>query len=550
LDEQHGGMGTTVDEVVRDGLGLERLRPGQRRAIEAALAGRDVLAVMPTGYGKSAVYQAAAALIDGPTVVVSPLVALQHDQVENLSELDVGGAAVANSLIGAAERRRVLEAFAAHELEFLFVAPEQLATEDGMAAVQAARPSVLVVDEAHCITSWGHDFRPDYLRLGAVVEELGHPVVVALTATASPPVQAEIVARLGLRDPEVIVTGFDRPNLHLSVEPFADARQKDGAVLDRALALSAGHRAGIIYVATRKRAEALAGELAAEGVRAEPYHAGLPRARRLGTQGAFMDGEIDVVVATTAFGMGVDKPDVRFVLHADVAESVDAYYQEIGRAGRDGEPAEVTLFYRAEDLGLRRFFAAGGVKEDDLHEVATALDGSDGSVERAELADEVDLSGRRLTLVLDHLEEAEAVRVDPDGTVVVTEDGPDLDAAVRLAVEATEQRRQWEASRLDMMRGYAETRSCRRRFLVTYFGEDFPETCGRCDNCESGSARAAGGSDEGPWAEGTRVRHGEWGEGTVIRLEAGTMAVMFDAVGYKTLSVALVEDRDLLTPLP
>ena len=239
MDEQHGGIGTTVDEVVREGLGLERLRPGQRRAIEAALAGRDVLAVMPTGYGKSAVYQAAAALIDGPTVVVSPLVALQHDQVENLTNW-TWAAPRWPTLIGAAERRRVLEAFAAHELEFLFVAPEQLATRTAWRRCRPPAPACWWSTRP-IASRRGATILPRLPAPGRRVEELGHPVVVALTATASPPVQA-IVARLGLRDPEVIVTGLHRPNLHLSVETFADppARRTGPLILARPSAPGTG----------------------------------------------------------------------------------------------------------------------------------------------------------------------------------------------------------------------------------------------------------------------------------------------------------------------
>ena len=539
-----------LDDLARESLGLDRLRPGQRRAIAVAVEGRDVLAVMPTGYGKSAIYQVAGSVTDGPTVVVSPLIALQRDQVDSIGELDVGDAAVLNSHLTTGERADLLERFAGGGVDFLFLAPEQLGLEDTATALASGGPGLFVVDEAHCITSWGHDFRPDYLGLSTVIEALGHPVVIALTATATPPVQDEIVTRLGLRQPERVVTGFDRPNLHLTVEMFADGRQKDDELVDRARALSTGHASGLVYVATRRRAEDLAERLCALGVRASAYHAGLPAALRNETQGAFMGGEVDVVVATTAFGMGIDKPDVRFVLHADVADSVDSYYQEIGRAGRDGAPAEVTLFYRAADLGIRRYFSAsGGVGEEELQEVMDALGDADGELSREELAERVSVSGRRLTLAVDELETAQAVRAEADGTVqVLNGDATDLAAVTEAVAELAEERKQWNASRVDMMRDYAETRSCRRRFLLTYFGETYPDNCGHCDNCESGRADDHVVSDDvdRPFGEGRRVRHPEWDEGTVIRAEAETLTVLFESVGYKTLSLALVEEGHLL----
>jgi ATP-dependent DNA helicase RecQ len=216
-----------LDRLAREALGISRLRPAQRDAIAAAVKGRDVVAVMPTGFGKSAVYQLAAALVDGPTVVVSPLVALQQDQVRSLDDADTGAAAPASSVVGEAARRGALRLLERGELEYLFVAPEQLVRADTLAAVEAAGPSIFVVDEAHCISAWGHDFRPDYLRLGSVIERLGHPVTIALTATAAPPVRDEIVERLGLRDPSVIVSGFDRPNIRLEVVHAPDPADKD-----------------------------------------------------------------------------------------------------------------------------------------------------------------------------------------------------------------------------------------------------------------------------------------------------------------------------------
>jgi ATP-dependent DNA helicase RecQ len=322
-------------------------------------SGRDTLAVLPTGWGKSAIYQLAALLIPGPTVVVSPLIALQRDQVRSLLANDVG-AAEANSQMGVADRQRALDHLASGELEFVFLAPEQLAKREVVEELAAARPSLFVVDEAHCVSTWGHDFRPDYLGLASVVTAVGRPPVLALTATAAPPVREEIVERLGLSDPVLVVRGFDRPNISLAVERFVDAAEKRTAAVDRAAATEG---AGIVYVATRRAAEEVAEALAARGVAVAPYHAGLRAAERNATQTAFTDGELRVIVATTAFGMGIDKPDVRFVHHHDVAESLDAYYQEIGRAGRDGEPAEAVLFYRPEDLGMRRFFASGGDDE-------------------------------------------------------------------------------------------------------------------------------------------------------------------------------------------
>ncbi|MDQ3898136.1 MAG: RecQ family ATP-dependent DNA helicase, partial [Actinomycetota bacterium] len=254
--------------LARRTFGFEHLRPGQEEAIRAAAAGRDTLAVLPTGAGKSAIYQLAALIIPGPTVVVSPLIALQRDQVQALLASGVD-AAEANSHVRAAERREAFESFGAGDLEFLFLAPEQLANPDVLAETAAAKPSLLVVDEAHCISSWGHDFRPDYLRLGAVAEALGRPPILALTATAAPPVRAEIVERLGLRDPLIVVRGFDRPNISLAVLRFTDADAKRAALLERVVEAAANPGVGIVYVATRRIAEEVAAALAERGVRAE-----------------------------------------------------------------------------------------------------------------------------------------------------------------------------------------------------------------------------------------------------------------------------------------
>jgi ATP-dependent DNA helicase RecQ len=521
-------------------FGWSALRPGQLEAMEAVVAGHDVLVVMPTGAGKSAVYQVPAVLVDGPTVVVSPLIALQRDQVTGLTGVEAGGAVQANSSLSAEAQSAALEAVVAGDAEFVFLAPEQLAKDDVLEVLAQARPSLFVVDEAHCISSWGHDFRPDYLRLRTVVERLGRPRVLALTATASPPVRAEIAERLGMRDPVLVVQGFDRPNLSLAVERVRTDEQRREAVLLRAMG---SPKPGLVYTATRASAESYAAALAELGADAAPYHAGMKAADRAAVQEAFMAGELDVVVATTAFGMGIDKADVRFVLHAEVADSLDSYYQEIGRAGRDGEPAEAVLYYRPEDLGLRQFFAAGGADEQALQKVATLVKHSPGPVSPAELADEMELSQTRLVGLVNLLEQADAVEVLPDGRL--TGDPVPAEAA-GAAAEVAESRRRVERSRVDMVRGYAETQGCRRQYLLGYFGERLQQPCGRCDTCLAGVTSTAPDPALSPFPLDSEVRHAAWGTGVVMSYEGDRITVLFQDEGYKTLSLDAVLENGLL----
>ncbi len=533
-----------IDRVAQEAFGFAALRPGQREAIESVLAGRDTLVVMSTGSGKSAIYQIAGLLLPGATVVVSPLIALQRDQVEALRERAAGGAAQINSAIPAAERAAALAELAEDALEFVFLAPEQLANDDVLDELAVASPSLLVVDEAHCISEWGHDFRPEYLRLGAAAEALGRPPILALTATAAPPVREEIAERLGLREPEVLVRGFDRPNIRLAVRRFQDAERKRRALREH---VAAARPPGIVYVATRRASEELAAALCGDGLRAASYHAGMRGAERDAVQERFMDDEIDVVVATTAFGMGVDKPNVRWVVHAEISESLDAYYQEVGRAGRDGEPAEALLFYRPEDLGLRRFFAGGQVDLAELGTVYEAVRDAGGPVEPSELQQATELSQTKLSTAVSRLEEAGAVEVLPDGEVAPRDDGPDRQEAIETAANLEGNRRELDRSRVDMMRAYAETDACRRGFVLSYFGEPVDGPCGHCDNCEAGRADAAAPPAELPFAVGARVAHGDWGEGVVQRYDDEALVVLFDDVGYKTLALAVVIERALLT---
>ena len=542
-----------ITELAHQRLGYDGLRPGQAEAVEAVCAGRDVLAVMPTGSGKSAIFVLAGLIAGGPVVVVSPLIALQHDQVESVDAAGVGRACAVNSTMGVAGRREALERAAAGDLDFVYLSPEQLANDETVTAVAAGRPRLFVVDEAHCVSAWGHDFRPDYLHLATAARVLGRPPVLALTATAPPPVRDEIVRQLEMVDPLVVVRGFDRPNIHLAVEMHTDAGDKRAALLDWIASVPGP---GIVYAATRRETGELAAAARERGLRAEAYHGGLAAGPRQEVQDAFMGDGLDVVVATTAFGMGVDKAHVAYVAHMEISDSVDSYYQEIGRAGRDGEAAAARLFYRPEDLGLRRFFASGGdVTGADLEAVAEVLqEGPTGGqgVGSGEVAERAGVGEGPARGALQRLAETGWARrlthgayeaAVPDGS-----DGADPGEAAAETAAAQEAARRLQRSRVEMMRGYAETRSCRREYLLGYFGEPYTGPCGNCDNCDEGRTREPADPEvTGRYPVGSRVVHAEWGDGAVVRVGDGDhLTVLFDQAGYRTLSLALLDEGHLL----
>ncbi len=490
--------GATLEADLQRLFGFATFRPGQREVIEAVLAGRDALAVMPTGAGKSLTYSLPAFLLPGVTLVVSPLIALMQDQVSKLQALGLP-AALVNSQVSWEEQKRALEGFEAGTVKLLFVAPERFRSGRFVRALQRAQVSLFAVDEAHCVSQWGHDFRPDYLRLGEAARGCGRPPVLAVTATATRDVQADIRAQLDLEDDALtLVRGFDRENLFLASTLVMGGASEKLRRLERCLQALGEARgdpkkrpgAGIVYCATRRNCDRVGKALKSAGLgKVGVYHAGLRGDVRQRTLERFFAGKLDVVVATNAFGLGVDKQDLRFVLHHDLPGSVEAYYQEAGRAGRDGDPATCALLFAPQDIHLQKFFiTTSHPGRREVEQVAAAAErvGWDARKIERRLAGAV--KGRAVESALRLLEQAEgdAAQVDHE----------------RVAARAAHEERL-----LDRMIGYARGRGCLRQTILDYFGADEVRgSCGGCDRCRPTASPAGAPVSEGPSPATSRSR--------------------------------------------
>jgi ATP-dependent DNA helicase RecQ len=456
-------------------FGFSAFRPGQKEIIESVLSGRPTLAILPTGYGKSLCFQLPALVQDGVTLVVSPLVALMKDQVDALRARGLPATFV-NSSLDEGERSRRLAAIRAGEMKLVYVAPERFRSPSFLAALSEVKVSLFAVDEAHCASQWGHDFRPDYAQLGQVRWRIRPPRTLALTATATPEVRDDTVRILRMKDPAVFVAGFDRPNLRLDVVNVGGAEDKVGRI-----AALARRGAGIVYTATRKNAEKYSALLHTRGIPALVYHAGLADEARRKAQDLFLAGKDAVVVATNAFGMGVDKPDVRFVAHAEIPRTVEAYYQEVGRAGRDGQPARGVLLFNHADVFLQERLLDGSHPSrqaiEDVWRECLAGEASEASIARR-----TGLSGFSVDAALKLLERTGHVDRGRGGELLTLDEAREKPLGIDW--ETWDARGRREKMLLKRMVRYAYGEGCRRGFILRYFGDaEAPERCGDCDVC-------------------------------------------------------------------
>jgi ATP-dependent DNA helicase RecQ len=512
-ETQAGELAAAIDarmiELGKRRFGISAFRPGQALAIRNVLAGIDTLAIMPTGAGKSLCYQLPALELDGVTLVVSPLIALMKDQSDKLAELDIEVLRL-DSTLSPRDEQTALARLSENRPCIAYVTPERLSEPRFRERLAQVRVALFVVDEAHCISQWGHDFRPAYLGLGEAVRALGKPPVLALTATAPPKVKDDILAQLQLSpaDASVIDIGLDRPNLRYHVIKASSERKKQ-ALLLRLIEKQAG--CGIIYAATVKTVDALADFLWSQGVECGRYHGRMRAKDRERVQTAFMEhGEPRLMVATNAFGLGVDKQDLRFVVHYNFPGSLESYYQEAGRAGRDGAPADCVLLYQPEDKRIQSFFLGGRYPTpEQTRAVAEALvwvthgrvatrtsddaidEHDDVFVPVKDIAERADAPAKKARVVLSFLKEVGFAAEAPGARFAPLATEPPSIEDLARAASRYEQKRAQDRARLAAMLRYSQSHLCRTRLLVTYFGYTDHPACGTCDNCVRASKTAA-----------------------------------------------------------
>jgi len=475
--------------TLRERFGFSSFRAGQEAVISAVLYGRDCVAVMPTGGGKSLCYQLPALLQPGLTLVISPLIALMKDQVDSLTRSGIAACCI-NSTLTFSEARTRMAGMAAGRYRLVYVAPERFRNDHFSSFLPRIKIDLLAVDEAHCISQWGHDFRPDYLRLGEARQRLGNPLVQALTATATPEVLGDIIKQLGLTDPEVVISGFARPNLTLAVRRVGGHAEK----LQNTIEILRKHPTGIVYCATRKNVERVAERLAAAGIRCLDYHGGMTNERRRKTQERFISGKSPVVVATNAFGMGIDRADLRAIIHWDVPGSIEAYYQEAGRAGRDGEPARCEILFNHADVRTQKFFIEGANPPRRLvlacaRQVCEPNKNADMIISPRKIAARIGPAVNQMAVgtALGLLERAGMIvrSQDPEtGQATVTRVDPAADLSAVLDPLPGKARR--DQLRLKRLLRYVESRSCRHTAILSYFGDrtlEEVDNCEQCDNC-------------------------------------------------------------------
>jgi ATP-dependent DNA helicase RecQ len=477
-----------LTHTLRKVFNLEGFRPGQQAVISSIMTGRHTLAIMPTGAGKSLCYQLPALHLPGMTLVVSPLISLMKDQVDKLQELGIDVSQV-NSAISTREETAALNGIRDGRPEFVLTTPERLSDPAFLEALRGKQIDVFVIDEAHCISQWGHDFRPSYLDLAHAIQQLGRPPVLALTATAAPEVAEDIVRQLQLEDVAVINTGIYRENLHYEVRPVQDESERERLLVDLLRETSGS---GIVYTSTVKQAEHVATLLQGLGESAQRYHGRLKSAERHEIQERFMRGEVRVIVATNAFGMGIDKPDIQFVIHYTMPGSLDSYYQESGRAGRDGAAARCVLLYQRADQRTHIFFMAGRYPRfNDILLVYAGLERMAADGRPAPLATiQADVPGvakSKVRVILSLLKEWGVVRQHrPLGFSLISRGLGEAD--LQQMSEFYGARSERDRDKLERMIIYAQTALCRWKNLMEYFGEDLPaQRCGHCDNCTAAS---------------------------------------------------------------